>query len=96
MKNAISTRGLSRRKFLAGWTAIGAGLLLGRIVKAESFLPGVGDPVFKEYGIATNGISLHVTELGNGPAVVFCHGFPDTSCTWRRQMQAVASAGLQR
>lgn len=48
-----------------------------------------------EYDIATNGISLHVTELGNGPAVLFCHGFPDTAFTWRRQMQAVATAGYR-
>jgi pimeloyl-ACP methyl ester carboxylesterase len=45
--------------------------------------------------IATNGISLHVTEQGEGPAVLFCHGFPDTSYTWRRQMQAVSSAGYR-
>jgi pimeloyl-ACP methyl ester carboxylesterase len=51
---------------------------------------------FKEYGIAANGISLHVTELGDGPAVLFCHGFPDNSYTWRRQMKAVASAGIER
>ena len=49
----------------------------------------------KEYEIATNGISLHVTELGDGPVVLFCHGFPDTSYTWRQQMQAVASAGYR-
>jgi pimeloyl-ACP methyl ester carboxylesterase len=49
----------------------------------------------KDYQIATNGISLHVTELGEGPAVLFCHGFPDTSYTWRRQMEAVASAGYR-
>jgi pimeloyl-ACP methyl ester carboxylesterase len=45
--------------------------------------------------IETNGISLHVVEHGEGPAVVFCHGFPDTSYTWRRQMEAVASAGYR-
>jgi pimeloyl-ACP methyl ester carboxylesterase len=38
---------------------------------------------------------LHVTEQGEGPAVLFCHGFPDTSYTWRRQMKAVASAGYR-
>src|SRR6202522_3234497 len=46
----------------------------------------------KEHDIATNGISLHVTEQGDGPAVLFCHGFPDTLYTWRRQMKAIASA----
>ncbi len=54
-----------------------------------------GKMELKEYGIATNGISLHVTELGEGPAVLFCHGFPDTCYTWRRQMKAVASAGYR-
>ena len=45
--------------------------------------------------INTNGISLHVTELGAGPTVLFCHGFPDTAYTWRRQMQAAAAAGYR-
>jgi pimeloyl-ACP methyl ester carboxylesterase len=51
--------------------------------------------VLKEYEVATNGITLHVTEQGAGPAVLFCHGFPDTSYTWRRQMEAVAAAGYR-
>ena len=85
----------SRRKFLVGGTAVGAGLLLGRLAKAESFFRGVGDPLFKAYDIAANGITLHVTELGVGPAVLFCHGFPDTAYTWRRQMKAIASAGYR-
>jgi pimeloyl-ACP methyl ester carboxylesterase len=54
-----------------------------------------GDNGFKTYEVATNGISLYVTELGEGPAILFCHGFPDTSYTWRRQMKAVASAGYR-
>lgn len=49
----------------------------------------------KEYDIATNGITLHVTEQGTGPAVLFCHGFPDTSYTWRKQMSAIAAAGYR-
>ena len=54
-----------------------------------------GDAGLKTYDAATNGVSLSVTERGEGPAVLFCHGFPDTSYTWRRQMKAVASAGYQ-
>jgi pimeloyl-ACP methyl ester carboxylesterase len=54
-----------------------------------------GDAGLKTYDVATNGVSLSVTEQGEGPAVLFCHGFPDTSYTWRRQMKAVASAGYQ-
>jgi pimeloyl-ACP methyl ester carboxylesterase len=85
---------ISRRTLLAGGTAVGASLLLGQMVGAES-LGGVGSPLLKEYDIATNGIFLHVTELGEGPAVLFCHGFPDTAYTWRRQMKAIASAGYR-
>ena len=54
-----------------------------------------GDDGLKEFDVATNGISLRVTEKGTGPAVLFCHGFPDTSYTWRGQMKAVASAGYR-
>jgi pimeloyl-ACP methyl ester carboxylesterase len=49
----------------------------------------------RAHDVATNGVTLHVTEQGEGPAVLFCHGFPDTSYTWRRQMKAVASAGYR-
>jgi pimeloyl-ACP methyl ester carboxylesterase len=64
------------------------------MARAESS-GGFDGLVLKEYDIATNGITLHVTEQGEGPAVLFCHGFPDTSYTWRRQMKAVASAGYR-
>jgi len=45
--------------------------------------------------VKTNGVSLFVTEQGAGPAVIFCHGFPDTAYTWRSQMRAVAAAGYR-
>ena len=53
------------------------------------------DAGLKTYEVATNGVSLSVTEQGEGPAVLFCHGFPDTSYTWRRQMKAIASGGYR-
>lgn len=43
--------------------------------------------------VQVNGASFHVIEQGRGPAVLFCHGFPETAETWRSQMQAVADAG---
>jgi pimeloyl-ACP methyl ester carboxylesterase len=45
--------------------------------------------------IEANGISLHMVEIGAGPAVLFCHGFPDTWRGWRRQMEATAAAGFR-
>jgi pimeloyl-ACP methyl ester carboxylesterase len=83
---------ISRRTLLMTGTAVAAGLLEGQMTKAKN---PRGDSGLKEYDITTNGISLHVTEQGEGPAVLFCHGFPDTSYTWRRQMKAIASAGYR-
>src|SRR5580704_12209120 len=93
-RKAISKPAIDRRAFLAGGTAVGASVLLGRMAKAAS-LAGVNGPALKESDIDTNGITLHVTEQGDGPAVLFCHGFPDTSYTWRRQMKAIASVGYR-
>ena len=42
--------------------------------------------------VRAKGASFHVTEQDQGPAVLFCHGFPDTAETWRSQMRAVAEA----
>ena len=42
-----------------------------------------------------SGVSLHVADSGTGPTVLFVHGFPDTWRGWRRQMEAVVSAGHQ-
>src|ERR1700761_2413231 len=44
--------------------------------------------------IETNGIQMHLAEQGSGPLVVLCHGFPETSWSWRRQMQPLADAGF--
>jgi hypothetical protein len=94
-KYVIPISAISRRTFLASGTAVGAGLLSGRTTRAER-VRGVDGPLLKEYDVPTNnGISLHVTEQGEGPAVLFCHGFPDTSYTWRRQMTAISSAGYR-
>lgn len=46
--------------------------------------------------IESNGVKLHVAEIGNGSNVIlFCHGFPEIWYSWRHQMIAVASAGYR-
>ncbi len=45
--------------------------------------------------IETNGVTLHVVEMGEGPVVLFVHGFPDTWRGWRRQIEAVVAAGYR-
>jgi pimeloyl-ACP methyl ester carboxylesterase len=45
--------------------------------------------------VETNGISLHVVELGEGPAVLLCHGWPETWYSWRYQLPTLAEAGYR-
>ena len=49
----------------------------------------------KQGEVEANGISLHFVEEGEGPAVVFCHGFPAIWSSWKAQMEAVAKAGFR-
>src|SRR5437879_7112722 len=45
--------------------------------------------------VAVNGIELAVTEAGDGPLVVLCHGFPELAYSWRHQIDALAAAGYR-
>nr|GEV95371.1 bifunctional epoxide hydrolase 2-like [Tanacetum cinerariifolium] len=38
---------------------------------------------------------MHVAELGEGPAVLFLHGFPELWYTWRHQMMFISSKGYR-
>uniref|UniRef100_A0A8C6RZG8 Bifunctional epoxide hydrolase 2 n=1 Tax=Nannospalax galili TaxID=1026970 RepID=A0A8C6RZG8_NANGA len=41
------------------------------------------------------GIHLHFVEMGSGPAVCLCHGFPESWFSWRYQIPALAQAGFR-
>lgn len=45
--------------------------------------------------IEVNRIRLHYVEAGSGPAVIFCHGFPELWYSWRHQLPALAEAGYR-
>jgi pimeloyl-ACP methyl ester carboxylesterase len=42
-----------------------------------------------------NGIRIHTTTTGQGPAVLLLHGFPDTHLVWRKQVPVLAAAGFR-
>ena len=42
-----------------------------------------------------NGIHIRVAVQGRGPLVLLCHGFPESWCSWRHQLAALASAGYR-
>ena len=45
--------------------------------------------------VSTNGIRMHAAVQGEGPAVLFCHGFPGLWYSWRRQLPVIAAAGFR-
>ncbi|MGH1349986.1 MAG: alpha/beta fold hydrolase [Methyloligellaceae bacterium] len=53
----------------------------------------VNDIQFKYPEIS--GLKTRVASLGEGPAVVFLHGWPESWYSWRSQMVAVANNGFQ-
>jgi len=45
--------------------------------------------------VAVNGVELQVTDYGDGPLVLLCHGFPELGFSWRHQVFALAAAGYR-
>lgn len=84
----------SRRRLLQGAVALGLGVGLSGSAAASIGAIG-GDYPLQSRLININGKPFRVLEQGSGPAVLFCHGFPDTAATWRSQMKAVADAGYR-
>lgn len=41
------------------------------------------------------GVRLHFVEMGSGPPVCLCHGFPESWFSWRYQIPALAQAGFR-
>lgn len=44
--------------------------------------------------IESNAIQLHIAEMGDGPLVIFLHGFPSCWYSWKHQLPAIAAAGF--
>ncbi|PFG48764.1 pimeloyl-ACP methyl ester carboxylesterase [Amycolatopsis sulphurea] len=45
--------------------------------------------------VSANGIRLHVAECGEGPLVLFLHGFAEYWWAWHHQLPAMAEAGFR-
>ncbi|KAL9378924.1 hypothetical protein Peur_027406 [Populus x canadensis] len=44
--------------------------------------------------VKVNGIDMHIAEKGQGPVVLFLHGFPELWYSWRHQILALSSLGF--
>lgn len=45
--------------------------------------------------LSVNGLRMQVQSVGQGPAVVLLHGFPDTHEVWRKQVAPLLAAGFR-
>ncbi|MEE2776200.1 MAG: alpha/beta hydrolase [Acidobacteriota bacterium] len=45
--------------------------------------------------VESNGLTMRVAEAGEGPLVIFAHGFPESWYSWRHQLPAIAAAGYR-
>ncbi|NXK46458.1 HYES hydrolase, partial [Chauna torquata] len=63
----------------------------------EEPLPTACDPANVSHGYVPvrPGVQLHFVEMGHGPAVCLCHGFPESWLSWRYQIPALADAGFR-
>jgi len=52
-------------------------------------------PKMRRRTIETRTIRMNIVEQGDGPLVLLCHGFPETSHSWRHQIFALADAGFR-
>lgn len=49
----------------------------------------------RRFTLQVRDLQVAVTEQGRGPLVLLCHGFPETSWSWRHQLDALADAGYR-
>ncbi|XP_063771095.1 bifunctional epoxide hydrolase 2 [Pseudophryne corroboree] len=68
-----------------------------QLVEKEEALPIAADPDSVPHGFVTvkPGVKLHYVEMGNGPVILLCHGFPESWYSWRYQLPALADAGYR-
>ncbi|KAL3505703.1 hypothetical protein ACH5RR_031085 [Cinchona calisaya] len=45
--------------------------------------------------VSVNGLNIHIAELGEGPLVLFLHGFPELWYSWRHQILFLAAHGYR-
>ena len=51
--------------------------------------PDIFERVEHHEATSSDGVKIHYVSIGQGPVVLFVHGFPDFWYTWRHQMEAL-------
>lgn len=87
---------MQRRTVLAG-LAGAVGLLAAapwRHASANAGMLNRSEFEMQYRSVDANGIRFNVAEAGEGPLILLCHGFPETSYAWHHQVSAIAKAGF--
>uniref|UniRef100_A0A7M4E4M2 Epoxide hydrolase 2 n=1 Tax=Crocodylus porosus TaxID=8502 RepID=A0A7M4E4M2_CROPO len=68
-----------------------------QLLGEEEGFPTACDPASVSHGYVPvkPGVQLHFVEMGHGPVVCLCHGFPESWFSWRYQIPALADAGFR-
>ncbi|XP_042304702.1 bifunctional epoxide hydrolase 2 [Sceloporus undulatus] len=68
-----------------------------QLLDQEENLPPACEPENVAHGYVTikPQTQLHFVEMGSGPVICLCHGFPETWLSWRYQIPALADAGFR-
>uniref|UniRef100_A0A8C5MM50 Epoxide hydrolase 2 n=1 Tax=Leptobrachium leishanense TaxID=445787 RepID=A0A8C5MM50_9ANUR len=68
-----------------------------QFTEKKEFTPTPATPENVTHGFVTikPGMKLHFVEMGSGPALCLCHGFPESWYSWRYQIPALADAGYR-
>ena len=68
-------------------------IALGALVFAANAAAGPGDDIYdkvEHHHAENNGVKIHYVTYGDGPVVLFVHGFPDFWYSWRHQMAGLS------
>lgn len=70
---------------------------LTEIEVTSDLQPPSCDPEIVSHGYVNvkPGVRIHYVDLGDGPPVLLCHGFPESWFSWRYQIPALANAGFR-
>ncbi|XP_009069384.1 PREDICTED: bifunctional epoxide hydrolase 2, partial [Acanthisitta chloris] len=68
-----------------------------QLLSQEEPIPTACDPSDVTHGYVSirPGVQLHFVEMGQGPVLLLCHGFPESWLSWRFQIPALANAGFR-
>lgn len=63
-------------------------------MKNKTLITNLDYPVIEKQ-LNINGNSFRIIEQGDGPAILFCHGFPDIAESWLHQMKAFSKSAYR-